>query len=125
VLVLRDVLGLHAAEVSGMLDTTEDAVKGALKRARAAVEGVVKLLTDDAWLTMPPATIQYQGRGAIRAFMRAGWHRPEAGRHRLLETRANSQPAFGCYRQPLRTAEKCDRAAPAGRCVAVFVRNDG
>ncbi len=135
VLVLRDVLGFHAGEVASMLDTTEEAVKGALKRARATVEhlsspaarkpppapnspqeaelarrfaeafetndvnGVVKLLTDDAWLTMPPATIQYQGRDAIHAFMRAGWHRPEAGHHRLLPTRANTQPAFGCYRR--------------------------
>jgi hypothetical protein len=114
-----------------MLDTSEQAVKGVLKRARAAVhqlaptaegetppaanspqecelarrfaqafetndvEGIVQLLTDDAWLTMPPATIQYQGKDAIRAFMRAGWHRPEAGRHRLLPTRANTQPALG------------------------------
>jgi RNA polymerase sigma-70 factor, ECF subfamily len=135
VLVLRDVLGFHGPEVANMLDTTEEAVKGALKRARAAVEqlaptadrepppvanspqerelarrfaqafetndveGVVQLLTHDAWLTMPPATIQYQGKDAIRAFMSAGWHRPEAGRHRLLPTRANTQPAFGCYRR--------------------------
>jgi RNA polymerase sigma-70 factor (ECF subfamily) len=135
VLVLRDVLGFHAAEVAGMLDTTEEAVKGALKRARSTVEqltstpdrqpppapnspqerelarrfaqafqtndveGIVRLLTDDAWLTMPPATIQYQGKEAIRAFMRAGWHRPGAGHHRLLPTRANTQPAFGCYRR--------------------------
>ena len=130
--VLRDVLGFHTSEVARMLDTSEDAVKGALKRARAAieqrqhaaapapppdsyaerelarrfaeafeandVEGVVALLTDDAWLTMPPATVEYQGRDAIRAFMRAGWHRPGAGRHRLVPTRANTQPAFGCYR---------------------------
>jgi RNA polymerase sigma-70 factor (ECF subfamily) len=59
----------------------------------------VSLLTDDAWLTMPPATIQYQGRAAIREFMRAGWHRAGAGQHRLLPTRANTQLAFGCYRR--------------------------
>jgi RNA polymerase sigma-70 factor (ECF subfamily) len=135
VLVLRDVLGFRGGEVATMLDTTEEAVKGALKRARATIEqlasaanldpppapnsprerelahqfaqafetndvdAVVNLLTDDAWLTMPPATIQYQGQDAIRAFMRAGWHRPGAGRHRLLYTRANTQPAFGCYRR--------------------------
>jgi RNA polymerase sigma-70 factor (TIGR02960 family) len=60
------------------------------------VDGMVALLTDDAWLTMPPLPHAYQGRGAIGPFLRAA----EARRGvplRLVPTRANTQPAFGCY----------------------------
>ena len=133
-LVLRDVLGFHAAEVAQMLDSSVESVKGALKRARATLEqrlpstdrdrsplpdspgerelvrrfadafqaddidGVVALLTDDAWLTMPPSTLEYQGRLAIASFLRdvATWRRGQ--RYRLVPTRANTQPAFGVYR---------------------------
>ena len=115
-----------------MLETSEAAVKGALQRARAALEtrlragdreraplprsprerelvgrfasavesgdvdGVVTLLTDDAWLTMPPQPFEYQGHAAIASFLddRAALRgRPL----RLAPTRANGQPAFGCY----------------------------
>ena len=37
-LVLRDVLGYHAAEAARMLDTTQESVQSALKRARATVD---------------------------------------------------------------------------------------
>ncbi len=61
------------------------------------VEGIVALLTDDAWLSMPPAPHRYRGREAIGAFLRASfaWR---AGREvRLVPTRANGQPAFAAY----------------------------
>jgi RNA polymerase sigma-70 factor (ECF subfamily) len=60
------------------------------------VPGVVALLTDDAWLRMPPQPFEYQGHEAIAHFLddRADVRgRPL----RLVPTRANGQPAFGCY----------------------------
>jgi RNA polymerase sigma-70 factor (ECF subfamily) len=60
------------------------------------IDGVVALLTDDAWLTMPPEPYEYQGAAAIAGFIR--YRSPLLGGHlRLVATRANGQPAFGCY----------------------------
>jgi RNA polymerase sigma-70 factor (TIGR02960 family) len=60
------------------------------------VDAVVSLLTDDAWLTMPPQPFEYQGHGAIATFLRD--RADLRGRPlRLVPTRANGQPAFGCY----------------------------
>jgi RNA polymerase sigma-70 factor (TIGR02960 family) len=60
------------------------------------VDAMVALLTDDAWLTMPPAPWEYQGPGAIGGFLRDREARRGA-RLRLVPTRANGQPAFACY----------------------------
>jgi RNA polymerase sigma-70 factor (TIGR02960 family) len=62
------------------------------------IDGMVALLTDDAWLTMPPLPHAYQGRPAIGAFLRGAEERRGAPM-RLIPTRANTQPAFGCYLQ--------------------------
>jgi Sigma-70, region 4 len=91
-LVLRDVLGFHTTEAADMLDTSEDSFEA------DDVDGVVALLTDDAWLRMPPATLEYQTPPAIASFLHqlATWRGGQ--RHRLVPTRANTQPAFGSYR---------------------------
>ena len=59
------------------------------------IDGMVALLTDDAWLTMPPEPYEYQGRQAIARFLQDRDAR--VGVLRLVPTRANGQPAFGCY----------------------------
>jgi RNA polymerase sigma-70 factor (TIGR02960 family) len=60
------------------------------------VDGMVAVLTDDAWLTMPPEPWEYQGPSAIGVFLSDREARRGA-RLRLVPTRANGQPAFACY----------------------------
>ncbi len=64
--------------------------------ARGDVRGVVALLTDDAWLTMPPQPFAYQGAVAIAAFLEDRALR-RGQPLRVVPTRANGQPALGCY----------------------------
>jgi RNA polymerase sigma-70 factor (TIGR02960 family) len=58
------------------------------------VERVLRLLTDDAVLTMPPAPLEYRGRLAICDFFTT---MESLVGVRLAATRANGQPAFGYY----------------------------
>ncbi|HEX3493487.1 MAG TPA: nuclear transport factor 2 family protein, partial [Streptosporangiaceae bacterium] len=77
------------------------------------IDAVVALLTEDAWYTMPPVPLEYQGRAAIASFLRysADWRGDR--RQRLIPTRANGQPAFACYYQ--------DTAAPVFRAHGLIV----
>jgi hypothetical protein len=63
----------------------------------ADIDGVVALLTDDAWLSMPPAPHQYHGIPAIRSMLRASFEYRGGDRMYLVPTRANSQPALAGY----------------------------
>jgi RNA polymerase sigma-70 factor (TIGR02960 family) len=83
---------------------------GAFERGDA--DGVAALLTDDAWLTMPPLPFQYQGAAAAQFFSAIAFG-DGARRFRLVATRANGQPAFGCYRR--------DPNAPVARAYALIV----
>jgi RNA polymerase sigma-70 factor (TIGR02960 family) len=132
VLILRDVLGFHASEVAGMLDSTVESVNSALKRARtslqrhrrpgadcepppaagspaedaavvkfvsayesADLDTLVAMLTDDAFISMPPMPFEYEGRDLVARFCASLFG---AGRRfDLVPTRANGQPAFGAY----------------------------
>jgi RNA polymerase sigma-70 factor (ECF subfamily) len=64
---------------------------------RGDVQAIVALLTDDAWLTMPPLPFEYQGIDTIGHFLDAVVFRHGTRRSRLIPTRANGQPAFGRY----------------------------
>ena len=60
------------------------------------IDAVVTLLTDDAWLKMPPQPFEYQGVAAIGGFLTDRADRRGAPLQ-LVPTRTNGQPAFGCY----------------------------
>jgi RNA polymerase sigma-70 factor (TIGR02960 family) len=61
----------------------------------ADVAGIVALLTEDAWLRMPPVPLEYQGRELATRFFTLAFR--SGRRYRLVATRANGQPAFGMY----------------------------
>ena len=58
--------------------------------------GIVELMTEDAWLRMPPLPLEYQGRELVGEFFGAVAFR-NGRRYRMVPTRANGQPAFGVY----------------------------
>ena len=58
-------------------------------------DAVVALLTNDAFMTMPPMPYRYDGRALIKAFCAALF--TGGRRFHLVPTRANGQPAFGAY----------------------------
>jgi RNA polymerase sigma-70 factor (ECF subfamily) len=64
------------------------------------VDGIIALFADDAWLTMPPAPLEYQGHGPITRFLTEIAFR-DGRTYRLVPTRANGQLAFAAYlREP-------------------------
>jgi RNA polymerase sigma-70 factor (ECF subfamily) len=83
------------------------------------VDGVVALLTDDAWLAMPPAPHRYLGPAAIDAFLRASASWRAHRRYTLVPTSANRQPAFGCY------LPEADGAVARATGIVVLTVGDG
>ena len=89
--------GLHCAPLPGSPRERELVGRFAAAVEHGDTAGVISLLTDDAWLTMPPQPYEYQGPRAIAGFIaRERGDRRDANL-RLVPTRANGQPAFGCY----------------------------
>ena len=65
---------------------------------QADIPGLVALLQEDAWFTMPPLPVWYQGRAAIATLFQTSLFPPGRQWH-LLPTGANGSPAFGLYRR--------------------------
>ena len=62
------------------------------------IDRVVAMLTEDAWVTMPPEPFEYQGRVAIAGFLRHTQVMARPARlNRFVAIRANGQPAFAHY----------------------------
>jgi len=143
-LVLSDVMDFAPDEVMEILGCEPAELDRLLTRARAALQevlptpgdeaavlarftgafdrgdvpGITALLADDAWLRMRPLPVQYQGRGAAGHFLASVAFPGGTAQYRLVDTRANGQPAFGCYlRDP---AAGIDRA-----CGLVVLTLDG
>ena len=66
----------------------------------ADIDGVIALLTDDAWLSMPPAPHEYRGHAAIRSFLQASFGFRGDRRIQLVPIQANTQPALASYIGP-------------------------
>ena len=128
VLLLKDVVGLSAEEISEALDLSVTAVSSALHRARAAVpvgvsgtghrdpppevvreyvrcwetrdlDGLVALLRKDVVLTMPPWPIWFRGRQAVeRFFTSPRFTAFWSSGPRIVLTRANGQVALVFFR---------------------------
>ena len=80
---------------------------------RYGQDGVLALLTDDAWLSMPPAPHQYQGLAAIRSFLEASFaFRGERPLY-LIPGRGNNQSSFASYLS--------DQLEPVARPAGLFV----
>jgi RNA polymerase sigma-70 factor (TIGR02960 family) len=68
VLILRDVLGYHAAEVADMLDSTIESVNSAVKRARASLR---RRVPPKGERELPPAPDSPAERTLVAQFVRA------------------------------------------------------
>jgi RNA polymerase sigma-70 factor (ECF subfamily) len=101
----RTSLGRHRGDAHGKPLAPGSAQEHDLVRRFAEafttddIDALVALLTDDAWLAMPPAPHEYHGVAAIAAFLRtsAAWRAGRRLRLRLRPTRVNGQPAFSCH----------------------------
>ena len=76
---------------------SEDAIVARFVSAwqSADLDALVALLTDDAFVSMPPMPFEYAGRAAVVSLVASLFG--SGRRFDLVPTRANGQPAFGAY----------------------------
>jgi RNA polymerase sigma-70 factor (TIGR02960 family) len=92
--------GAVVATAEGMASAGAPVAAGVVARfvrawEAADVAGLVDLLTDDVFMSMPPMPFEYHGRDAVARFSTTLF---AAGRRfDLVPTRANGQAAFGAY----------------------------
>src|SRR6516162_5556267 len=112
-LVLSDVLDFDPADMAEILECEDAELDELLPRAeldeetvlsrftsafdRGDVSGMTALLAKDARLRMRPIPVECHGRRAARHFLAAVAFPGGTTSYRLVATRANGQPAFGCY----------------------------
>jgi RNA polymerase sigma-70 factor (ECF subfamily) len=66
------------------------------------IDALVALMTDDAWVRMPPLPFEYRGAEAVHRFFTAIYPHWRKIDH-LVPVRANGQPAWGEYRRDATT----------------------
>jgi RNA polymerase sigma-70 factor (ECF subfamily) len=126
VLLLKDVIGWSAEEISRALELSLGSVSSALHRARETigepraapadpapevlrayirsweehdVDALVALLRDDVVFAMPPHATWFRGAAVLARFLRGPQFSARwAGGFRIVETRANGWPALAFYR---------------------------
>jgi Sigma-70, region 4 len=141
---LTDVAGFGSREVAAMLGTSEEWVEDTLRRARRTIpaaraspdeaterrvvarladalervdpSAVGDLLADDVALGCTRRWAVYRGRERVAAIL---CERMTDERLRLLPTRANGQPAFGCY-----VVDPRRRTARANGLLAITLAGD-
>jgi ketosteroid isomerase-like protein len=86
----------------------------------ADVDALVALLTDDAFMSMPPIPLEYHGRDIVAGFCASALF-GTSRRFDLVPTRANGQPAFGSY---LRAPAVPDGTRPAVGLIVISVAGD-
>jgi hypothetical protein len=80
----------------------------------------VALLTDDAFMSMPPMPLEYHGRDIVAGFCASALF-GSSRRFDLVPTRANGQPAFGSY---LRAPAAPGGTRPAVGLIVIAVAGD-
>jgi hypothetical protein len=86
----------------------------------ADVDALVALLTDDAFMSMPPMPLEYHGRDIVAGFCASALFGSNR-RFDLVPTRANGQPAFGSY---LRAPTAPDGTRPGVGLIAIAIAGD-